>query len=54
MNVNQIIDMVVRMVMRRIIGKGVNAGMDFAANRMRKPADGRPEPQPKQDPTRKG
>lgn len=36
MNANQLIDMVIRMVTRRLIGRGINAGIDLAANKMTK------------------
>ena len=36
MNANQLINMVIRIVMRQVIGRGVRAGMDAASNKLAK------------------
>ena len=35
MNANQILDMIVKTVVRRLVGTGVKAGMDVASGKMR-------------------
>ncbi|SLN29193.1 hypothetical protein ROJ8625_01247 [Roseivivax jejudonensis] len=43
MNANQIISMIGRMVMRRLISRGVNAGIDTAFGKGKAPKDMTPE-----------
>jgi hypothetical protein len=43
MNLNQIIQMVTNIVLRKVIGKVVNAGIGFAARKGKAPADMTPE-----------
>lgn len=43
MNASQIINMVLRMAMRRVIGRGVNAGIDRAFGTKKASADMSPE-----------
>ncbi len=39
MNVDQMINMVVRMIMHRVLGRGVNAGIDMATRKFSKKDD---------------
>ena len=43
MNVDQIINMVMRIVGRRLIGRGINQGIDLVARRGRKAEDMTPK-----------
>ena len=42
MNANQLINMVMRLFLRKVISKGLDAGMDYAT-RKRQPADASPD-----------
>lgn len=43
MNANQILDMIVKTVVRRLVGTGVKAGMDAASGKMRQRGRGQQE-----------
>ena len=51
MNVNQIINMVIRQITRRLINGGINKGMDVASKSMKKraPAPDRPPVEDRRD-----
>jgi len=52
MNVNQLIDMVIRTVIRRAVNGGVNAGFDAVSNMGRKSRKAPPPEQHEPDPER--
>ncbi len=52
MNVNQLIDMIIRTVVRRAVNGGVNAGFDAVSNLGRKSRKAPPPEQSEPDPER--